>query len=302
MNNSNVLADKPLVSVIMAAFNAANFIAEAIESVLGQSYENWELIIVNDGSTDNTDFVIQKYLANHKVKYITQKNSGQTRAKNNGIKNSSGKIIGFCDADDYWHPQKLRMQLEILLADSRTGIVYSDIQSINQYGEKIKAGEVLHGKSGYLLEDLLFDNFIPFGSAIFKTECIEEHGGFNEAYRMGIDWDLWLRFSTTWKFGFSPEKLYFYREWEGQMSRNYNGRYMGALTILENFKVQYPNVAGKTTYRKAISDIYANYAYHISLYEGYNWRLLSYSIKALTKGYDRLDTVKRVIRAVLRRF
>ncbi|PUA27564.1 MAG: hypothetical protein B0W54_13445 [Cellvibrio sp. 79] len=302
MKTVNPEIDMPLVSIVMAAYNAADFIAEAIESVLNQTYKNIELIIVNDGSKDNTAQIVEKYLPSNKVKYLSQENAGQTVAKNNGIKNASGKIIGFCDADDYWHTEKLEKQLSILFSDEKIGIVYSDIQAINQHGEKIKLTEKLNGKQGDLLNDLLFDNFIPFGSAIFRIECIHEHGGFNESYRMGIDWDLWLRFSTSWKFGFSNEKLYFYREWDGQMSRNYNGRYTGALIILENFKNKYPSFIPQNIYREAVSDIYANYAYHISLYEGYNRRLLKYSIKALATGFTRVETTKRVARALLRRF
>lgn len=300
---SNVVNKEfPLASIVMAAYNAADFIGEAIESVLNQSYPNFELIIVNDGSKDNTEEIITRHLKNEKIKYISQPNAGQTVAKNNGIKRASGEIIGFCDADDYWHPQKLEKQLAILMTDSKIGVVYSDIQAINQQGEIIKENETLAGKQGSILKDLLFDNFIPFGSTIFRVECIKEHGAFNESYRMGIDWDLWLRFSTTWDFAFSTEKLYFYREWEGQMSRNYNGRYLGALTILKNFNTKYSSFVNPITYRRAVSDIYANYAYHISLYEGYNKRLLQYSLKALMTGFDRPSTVKRVTRSILRRF
>ena len=86
------------------------------------------------------------------------------------------------------------------------------------------------------------------------------------------------------------------------MSRNYNGRYTGALIILENFKNRYPSYVPQKTYRKAVSDIYANYAYHISLYEGYNQRLFKYSIKALMTGFTRIETIRRVARALLRRF
>lgn len=293
---------RPLVSVVMAAYNAADFISEAIESVLNQTYQHVELIIINDGSKDNTDDVVEKYLDDERVNYVKQSNAGQTVAKNNGIKLAKGEIIGFCDADDYWHLEKLDKQLAILLADEGIGVVYSDIQAINENGQMIKIDEKLSGKTGAILKDLLFDNFIPFGSAMFRTECLREHGSFNESYKMGIDWDLWLRYSTSWKFGFSEEKLYFYREWAGQMSRNYNGRYTGALKILENFKNSYPSLVPEKDYRQAVSDIYANYAYHVSLYEGYNSRLVTYSIKALFKGFDRPSTIKRIARAALRRF
>ena len=148
----------------------------------------------------------------------------------------------------------------------------------------------------------MFYNFIPFGTAIIRSSCLTQNQGFNEQYRMGIDWDLWLRISVNWQFAFVPEKLYFYREWEGQMSRNYNGRYIGPQTILKNFYSANSNSIRRSLYRQAVSDIYANYAYHISLYEGYNSKLLVMSGKALLWGFDRRATILRVTRALLRRF
>lgn len=292
----------PYVSIIMAAYNAQSFIAEAIQSLLDQSYKDFEILIVDDGSTDNTRSVITPFLKDSRVKYFHQKNHGQTVAKNRGINESSGEIIAFCDADDYWHKEKLEKQLVLLVADAEVGVVYSDIQAIDETGAPLKSAQTLSGPEGFILSKLLFDNFIPFGSAIIRKNCINEHGGFNENYRMGIDWDLWLRVSTSWKFGFVPEKLYFYREWSGQMSRNYKGRYLGAITILQNFKKSHPDLLNRSLYRQALSDIYANYAYHSSLYEGYTLNLIRLCFKALATGYDRLDTMKRVARALLRRF
>lgn len=299
----NALNDtSPKVSVVMAAYNAADFIAEAINSILSQTYTNFELIIVNDGSTDNTDIALSSLISDKRIIYIAQKNAGQTIAKNNGIKAATGEVIGFCDADDYWHPEKLRIQMGILQSDPKIGVVYSDIQAINHKGEIIPPSQAFSGKEGNILTDLVFDNFIPFGSVILRKECLKEHGLFNESYRMGIDWDLWLRISTSWQFKYTTERLYFYRQWDGQMSRNYNGRYNGALTIIQNFYSSYPLLISHKTYRKAISDIYANYAYHISLYEGYNFHLIKCCAKALFLGFDRLQTIKRVIRAIFRRF
>lgn len=292
----------PNVSIVMAAYNAQSFIAEAIQSLLEQSYKNFEILIVDDGSTDNTRAVITPFLLDARVKYIYQTNHGQTVAKNRGIKESSGEIIAFCDADDYWHELKLEKQLAVLMADAGVGVVYSDIQAISEDGTPLKSGQILSGPEGDILTKLLFDNFIPFGSAIIRKACILEHGSFNENYRMGIDWDLWLRIATSWKFGFVPEKLYFYREWSGQMSRNYKGRYTGAIVILQNFEKSHPKLLNSSLYRQALSDIYANYAYHSSLYEGYTLNLFKFCFKALAIGYDRPETLRRVARAILRRF
>lgn len=291
----------PTVSIVMAAYNAGAYIEQAIASIIAQTYSNFEILIVNDGSTDNTDAVVEKFHSDRRVRYIRQANAGQTAAKNKGIKESQGTFIAFCDADDFWHPEKLAKQL-LKFDDERVGVVYSDIQSVNSSGEHIKTNEVLAGKAGDLLNELLFYNFIPFGTAIIRSSCLAQNGGFNEQYRMGIDWDLWLRISVNWHFAFVPEKLYFYREWEGQMSRNYNGRYVGAQTILKNFYLANSDKVRRSLYRQAVSDIYANYAYHISLYEGYNSKLFTMSGKALLWGFDRKATILRVARALLRRF
>jgi glycosyltransferase involved in cell wall biosynthesis len=292
----------PLVSIIMASYNAEEFILQAVESILNQSYKHFELIIIDDGSTDNTSNIIEPFRNDSRIKYIFQKNAGQTIAKNRGISESSGNFIAFCDADDYWHPNKLDIQLAMFLENPKIGVVYSDIQAVDQQGLNIKVGQLLDGKSGNILNDLLFDNFIPFGSAMIRKQCLDEHGAFNEQYRMGIDWDLWLRISTSWEFGFTPQKLYFYREWAGQMSRNYKGRYNGAILILENFRKRFPILVPPKLFRQAKSDIYANYAYHVSLYEGYNAKLFTLSAKALLTGADKMSSIKRVGRALLRRF
>lgn len=289
------------VSIVMAAYNAGPYIEQAITSILAQTYSNFEIVIINDGSIDNTESEVEKFLPHDKIKYIHQKNSGQTAAKNKGIKESVGDFVAFCDADDFWHPKKLAKQL-LKFDEKSIGVVYSDIQSVNGTGNHIKNHETLDGKEGNLLNELLFNNFIPFGTAIIRRSCLSQNQGFNEKYKMGIDWDLWLRISTNWNFAFIPEKLYFYREWEGQMSRNYNGRYTGAQTILKNFYSANSDKIHRSIYRKALSDIYANYSYHISLYEGYNTKLFIMSGKALLWGFDRKATIVRVARALLRRF
>ena len=167
----------PKVSIVMAAYNAEPYIAQAITSIIEQTYSNFEILIVNDGSTDNTDAVVENFLSDSRVKYIRQTNAGQTAAKNRGIKESSGDFIAFCDADDFWHPEKLAKQL-LKFDNQSVGVVYSDIQSVNDIGTHIKTHETLAGKEGYLLNDLLFYNFIPFGTAIIRSSCLTQNQGF----------------------------------------------------------------------------------------------------------------------------
>ena len=291
------------VSVVMAAYNAEDYIEKAILSVLSQTFEGIEVVIVNDGSSDGTLKKIEELCrCDSRVRIISQKNSGQTTAKNQGIINSLGEFVAFCDADDYYAVDKLEKQLSIFDADASIGVVYSDTQSIDESGVLLEESGDKSFFEGDVLNDLLFDNFIPFGSAMVRRQCLEEHGAFNEEYRMGIDWDLWLRISTRWKFSYIDEKLYFYRQWAGQMSRNYDGRYTGARLILKNFYAKHKGLVGFHQYRRAQADIYAGHAYHISLYEGYVPRLFWVSIMAVVMGVDYPSSLRRVARALVRSF
>ena len=118
---------QPLVSVIMPAYNAERYIAESIQSVLDQSYGNWELVVVDDGSTDKTAETVQRFAAgDSRVNCIFQQNSGQGKARNAGIENSSGSLIAFLDADDLWLREKLERQVQFLI-DTKVDVVYSDV-------------------------------------------------------------------------------------------------------------------------------------------------------------------------------
>src|SRR5882757_4082321 len=108
----------PLVSVIMPAYNAEKYIAEAINSVKQQTYTAWELIVIDDGSTDNTAAIIKKYAGtDNRIMYTYQANGGQGKARNNGLKKATGEYVAFLDADDLWIPEKLNTQVEIMHAN-----------------------------------------------------------------------------------------------------------------------------------------------------------------------------------------
>jgi teichuronic acid biosynthesis glycosyltransferase TuaG len=117
----------PLVSVIMPAFNAEKYIEESINSVIGQTFLNWELIIINDGSTDSTEHIAGKYAATDaRVKLVTQENKRLGAARNTGILNSKGNWIAFLDADDLWMPDKLKKQLCVAKTEPKAGVIFTD--------------------------------------------------------------------------------------------------------------------------------------------------------------------------------
>lgn len=238
-----------MVSIVITCYNYGNFIAECIDSVLKQTYKDTEIIIVNDGSTDNTEEVLQPYLALSNVHYIKQINSGQTVAKNTGIRHAKGDFIAFLDADDFWHPQKLEKQLSLFTG--KIGVVYSQSQFVDNDSNHIPTeppSHYLRPHRGDVKENLIFDNFIPFSSSVVRRECFDLLGTFDESLKMGIDWDLWLRFSVQYHFDYVEEKLLYYRVGHSnQMSKNVVERFSCADRILEKLlKTDLDYVSEKT--------------------------------------------------------
>lgn len=246
---------KPLVSIVIATYNMAQYLGQAIDSLLAQDWRPLEIIVVNDGSTDNTDELMKKYAHQPEVKYIPTVNQGQPKAKNTGLRNATGEFIAFCDADDLWEANKLSLQMP-LFNDPKVGVVYSEISNIDENDRRYEKPAVYKRYSGDIKNQMLLRNFVPFGTAVIRRACLDKNGGFDEQFRMGIDWDLWLRYSLDWHFAYIPERTYIYREWSGQMSTNYRGRYDHAFRILNNFLQHHSQYFDQALVRKAKADMY----------------------------------------------
>jgi glycosyltransferase involved in cell wall biosynthesis len=209
------------VSVIITCYNYGIYLPRALESVLMQTYKDLEVVMVNDGSTDDTEAVARRYLTDPRVKYLSQPNGGQAKAKNAGIRCTKSEFVAFLDADDIWDPCKLEKQLP-LFADPSVGVVYSRMRFIDEKGRpSASSPRQLPRFRGEVLKPLLRDNFVPFSSAVARRKCFENLGLFDESLAMSIDWDLWLRFATQHRFDYVDEPLLLYREGHpGQMSKN----------------------------------------------------------------------------------
>lgn len=207
-----------LISVVMPAYNAEKFIAESIESVLAQTYNNWELLIVDDGSTDNTKTIIKGFcIKDQRIKYYYQENGRQGKARNLALKHAHGKYIAFLDADDLWLPEKLHLQLEdikreqadLVFADAKIFCdKLSDSIAVMQAGKGIFEGDIA-------LKNFLEQNKIPILTVLMKVEVLREMNGFTElpAIQNAEDYHLWLRLLMNKKklFG-SSAVLAGYRE------------------------------------------------------------------------------------------
>ncbi len=252
------------VSVVITCYKYAHYLPLAMDSVLRQTHRNVEVIMVNDGSPDNTDEVMQRYLPDPRVVYIKQENAGQAVAKNNGIARATGEYIAFLDADDIWADDKLAKQLP-LFANPEVGVVYCRVNYMDENGKPhaLQARELLEPKSGWIVEHLFKDNLIPFCAAVVRRECFAKVGVMDTSFRMGIDWDLWLRMSVRYQFAYVDEALLRYRVGHsGQMSKNFLVREQDTMRIMRQFIDNHPGLLSPALIRWAMAYSYCNRGYY----------------------------------------
>lgn len=220
-----------LVSIITPIFNAEKFIKETIDSVLKQSYEHWELILIDDGSTDQTHHAIKPYLNDKRIKYLYQENQGQGKARNTGILQSTGDFIAFLDSDDLWIPEKLSLQMTIFDAHN-VDLVYSNAFIIDSNG--IQSEQILNSGSlagmqhdcEILRKLIRGEIFIPILTVISKRQALISLQGFDERsdLKNAEDFDLWIRMTLQgMKFYFYDQCLSYYRVHENQSTANDSG-------------------------------------------------------------------------------
>jgi glycosyltransferase involved in cell wall biosynthesis len=258
------VTNRPLVSVVTAAYNAARYLPLSVRSALDQTYQPVEVHVVDDGSTDGTAAVLQEFANEPRVHVHRQQNSGQASAKNRGIREARGELIAFLDADDMWNPDKLERQVPLLMADRNAGVIYSDFCCMDEDGREIPPPP-RQPYSGRITPQLFIDNFINFNTTLVKRECFARAGMFDETLPMGIDWDLWLRMSTEFEFLYLDAPTLRYRIWSGQMSKNAARRFDCTLRIMKGFVERYPGILPASTVSEAWAHTYTNRARTLTL-------------------------------------
>src|SRR3990167_692982 len=164
---------QPLVSVIMPTYNHAQFIGEAIDSVLNQTYKNLELIIIDNYSEDNTEEIVKSF-NNQRIKYVKFRNNGVIVASRNvGMKMAKGKYFAFLDSDDLWLPNKLEKQIPLFERDGKVGLVYSDIILFNEKGKEKRSFEFKKPHRGNVFPELLLENFINTQTVLIRKEAFD---------------------------------------------------------------------------------------------------------------------------------
>jgi glycosyltransferase involved in cell wall biosynthesis len=200
---------KPVVSIIVPTYNRAQFITRAVQSVLDQTFKDFELLVVDDASEDNTGEVLKK-ISDRRVKYIRlEKNIGAAAARNRGIIESKGDYIAFQDSDDEWLPDKLSRQMSVFKKEGDlVGVVYTPVWRIKKDKSRYMVPpENMRNLEGLIRDELLNENFIALPSAIVRKSCFSVVGMFNEKLPCLQDWDLWIRISAKYHFKYINQPL-----------------------------------------------------------------------------------------------
>lgn len=208
---------EPLVSIIIPAYNAEQYLQAAIESALGQSYPNKEIIVVSDGSTDRTVEIANGF--GLPVRCIEKENGGVSSARNAGIEGAKGDYVAFLDADDIWRPAKLERQLRKLVG-SDDDVSHTAFSVVDEGLVEIEVTSC--GSVPVKTEDFfLLGNIVGTPSTVVaKRTLFEEIGGFDQNLSYCADWEMWMRLSTVSSFAYVEEPLVLYRQHEENMSNN----------------------------------------------------------------------------------
>ena len=225
----------PTVSVIIPTYNRAHLIGKAVKSVLNQTYQDFEIIVVDDGSTDNTEEVMKSF-NNFKIRYICHSdNRGISVARNIGIRASRGEYIALLDSDDEWLPEKLDKQVDVLQNESpEVGVVCSWSYNIDEKGNYISK-RCLPKKGGYIYEDLLSTNPISVPTVLIRKECFNRVSLFDDLLNAQEDWDMWIRIAKYYRFALIKVPLVKYRKHSDQISKNPREKIITANRILVKY-------------------------------------------------------------------
>lgn len=198
------------ISVVIPTYNRARIVGEAVESALAQTYPPAEVIVVDDGSSDDTAAALEAF--GGRIQYVRQENAGPAAARNTGIRHASGCFMAFLDSDDLWEPEKLSLQVHAFSGDPSLAVVSCLSRYVSFEGKTLAdtgpAQDTLPAGSRASIRRLLLGNTVSGGSsAVVRRECLDDVGLFDEGLFGVEDWDLWLRVAKKYSIGFVNERL-----------------------------------------------------------------------------------------------
>ncbi len=239
----------PLISVVIPVYNGEKTIKQTIDSVLNQTFTDFELIIINDGSQDGTLDIVCK-IQDARIKVFSYPNAGVNASRNRGFKLASGEFITFLDDDDLWIPDKLEDQYKALLNNPQAGVAISWTDWIDESGKIIGRGGYVSWE-GDALARMLLNDFVESGSnALIRKQAFIEVGGFDESLTHAEDWDMWLRLAARYHYTTVPKVQILYRIAANSVSSNVVKMEEGSLQVLER---AYANAPASIQHLKQVS-------------------------------------------------
>ncbi len=219
----------PIVSIIIPTYKHRDYILDALNGAFAQTFKNYEVIVVNDGSTDDTAEVLRPLIETGKIRYIEQPNAGQAAARNRGLAEAKGKFVALLDDDDRWPSDKLEWQVECLSAHPESVLVYGLGQDLGSPENIFPIGTA---PSGDVRLKFAEENHIRSpGVTLIRTEALRAVGGFDETIWGVDDWDLYLRLSCIGDFSYLPSLALYYRTHEGNASHDILRLYKNAVLL-----------------------------------------------------------------------
>lgn len=226
----------PTVSIIIPTYNRGHVLSRAIQSVLNQTYQDFELIIVDDGSTDHTEKLVKSF-ASEKIRYIRHAaNKGPSAARNTGIRSAKGNYIAFQDSDDEWMPDKLEKQIKAFeKAPPEVAIVYTGCHIIANNKKQYSPSATITPKDGDLFSSFLKHSFLRQQQTLVKRECFEKAGMFDERFPPAEDRELFLRMSKYYQFKYINEPLVIIYPQPDSLSANESAWIKAYKLVLETY-------------------------------------------------------------------
>ncbi len=200
----------PKVSIVIAAYNAMLYLPQALDCVLEQTFQDFELLIVDDGSHDEIKSWAAQ-LTDSRIRFFSQENAGSAAARNTGISHATGEYLAFLDSDDWWEPTKLAQQVRILDEEKNVGLVYTWVATMDSDG--VLEGKVYQNTAtGDVWESLIEQDLLVCGSTpMIRRECFDTVGLFDTRFAYAQTWEMWLRIATKYEFQVIPKVLVHYR-------------------------------------------------------------------------------------------
>jgi hypothetical protein len=275
------------VSVIIATHNRETLVAEAIDSVLAQSMKVREIIVVDDGSTDNTRQRLSQY--GDRIRAFFQSNLGASEARNYGVRQAKAQWIAFLDDDDVWLRGKIERQMQLARQNPNLRLIYCSDHAVDEQLQVIHTRHAAHANRGDVFEQLLTQNFIFTSCVIARSDAVEQAGLMDPDLKFAEDWDLWLRIAARHPVDFVPEPLVLYRQSAtGCLTRDTKAAdRLSAMQVILERALTLRSVSAETA-RRARYNLQREWSAS-QLTEGNNYRAFRHSLRAIGSSPSRIE-------------